>query len=249
MSGEARQKPPTGVQLFLKMGGWFVLILGAILLLLSVVGQANFMTAERFEREGRMAQAEVVKKYTSEHRDQDGDLEITYRLVVAFITAQEDAVEVDRSVGKALYQRVETGGFVDVLYLESEPQKVELAQGSNREGATFLKRLCLVLGLCWLAGLWVVGGWAVAAARARRYGTGEDALVAEVRESRININNRPRFRLVWVDTQGREGASLLHIWDDLAHFKAGDRVAIYRGVKRSWWVGDIGVRPGNEAGK
>ncbi|WP_120501795.1 DUF3592 domain-containing protein [Roseovarius sp. EL26] len=243
MTGEIGQRPPSVVQLFLKMGGWFVLVLGGLILLISVVGQSNFKTAERFENEGRLAQAEVVKKYTSEHREPDGDIEITYRLVAQFTPTGGDLTKVDRSVPRSFYDDVEEGGRVELLYLPNQPSKVELTRGANRAGATFLSRLSLVLGMIWLVALWVVGRWAVAGVRARRFGTREEALVSEVKQSMITINGRARFRLVWVDAQGREGTSLLHVWDDLAHFKTGDRVMIYHGVKRSWWAGDIGTRP------
>ncbi|SLN13752.1 hypothetical protein ROA7450_00217 [Roseovarius albus] len=244
MSGQIAQKPPSVLALFLKMGGWFVLALGGLILLFSVVGQNNFKTAERFESEGLMAQAEVVKKYTSEHREPDGDIEITYRLVVQFTPTGSDVVTVDRSAPKSIYDNVEEGGRVKLFYLPNQPKKVELVRGASRAGATFLSRLSLVLGIVWLGALWVVGRWAVAGVRARRFGRREEALVSGVKQSLLTINGRPRFRLVWVDSQGREGVSLLHLWPEVEHYKAGDRVGIYHGIKWTWWVGDIGERTG-----
>jgi len=42
--------------------------------------------------------------------------------------------------------------------------------------------------------------------------------------------------------QGREGQSLMHKAADVGGIRPGDTVGIYQGVKRAWWVGDVGER-------
>ena len=56
------------------------------------------------------------------------------------------------------------------------------------------------------------------------------------------VNKQPRFRIVWRDMQGREGQSLMHKAADVGGIRPGDTVGIYQGVKRAWWVGDVGER-------
>ncbi|WP_371228678.1 DUF3592 domain-containing protein [Roseovarius sp. 2305UL8-3] len=243
MSLEIPRYPVPIWRLFLKMGGWIVLISGAILLLFTLISHLALQTAKQFEREGRMASAMVTEKYTTESRDSDGDRTTTYWLTFDFVTERREEVTVTESVGTSAYRRAEVGQPFELLYLASNPQKIEATPGSNRRGSRVFQIMALVLGLIWLVGLWKVGGWSVSAVRARRFGTRETAKVKEVRRTAVRINNRPRYRLIWRDSKGREGASLLRKGADLESFGKGDPIEIYMGLKTSWWVGDIGERP------
>ena len=101
-----------------------------------------------------------------------------------------------------------------------------------------------MIGLVWLAALWITGRWAVEALRARRYGACEMAEVTGIERSAVRVNNTPRYRLTWQDGRGRRGQSLLRKKRDVDGYGAGDRVRIYQGLKRPWWAGDIGDRAG-----
>lgn len=230
-------------RLFWKMGGWSVIILGVLLLILSLISQANLSTAKRFEKEGRKATAIVTERYTTVSTDSDGDRTTTYWLTLDYVTQAGEEISLNRSVGTAAYNRASEGQPFDLLYLDSQPRKTELTEGSYRQSSRVLQVVALVEGVMFLGLLWLIGGWTVSAARARRYGRREEAVVREVRRTNIRVNNRPRFRLVWEDSAGREGKSLLRKKSDLAGFRPGDHIDIYHGLKRSWWVGDIGERP------
>jgi len=243
MSLEIPRYPVPIWRLFLKMGGWFVVIGGVILLMFTLISNLALETAKQFEREGRMASAVVTEKYTTESRDSDGDTKTTYWLTLNFVTERKEAVRVTESVGTSAYRRAEVGQPFELLYLASDPERIEATPGSNRRGSRVFQIVALVFGVAWLAGLWKVGGWSVSAVRARRFGKREMARVKEVRRTGVRVNNTPRFRLVWRDSQGREGTSMLRKRADLEPFGRGDEIEIYMGLKTSWWVGDIGERP------
>ena len=230
-------------RLFLRMGGWVVLIAGVILLVVTLISWSSLRMAQRFETEGRPATAIVTEKYQREGRDSDGNRTVTYYLTLDYTTARGERISLNRTVNSGEYRRASEGERFDLLYLASEPRKTELTPGHYRKGAQVGQIVGLVVGLIWLGALWLVGGWAVAAVRARRYGQREEAQVVELRRTSIRVNNRPRYRVIWRDAAGREGRSLLRKWRDIEGLQVGDTVPIYHGVKRSWWAGDVGERP------
>lgn len=231
-------------RLFLKQGGWIVLIVGAVLLVLTLVGHFILVTAQRFEAEGREAVATVTEKYTTESVDSDGDRSISYWLTLDYQTRAGEEITTSRIVRRSEYRRAEVGGELALLYLESAPERTELTRGSHARGARVLQIVALAVGVLWLAALWVIGRWSVEAVRARRYGAREEAKVTEVHRTAIRVNKRPRYRLMWKDGQGRPGKSLLRRRGELEHFRPGNRIVIYQGLKRAWWAGDVGDRDG-----
>lgn len=237
--------PPVPLwRLFLKMGGWWVIGLTVILVVLSFASFGNAVMADRFETEGRAATATVTERYLRESTDSDGDRTVTYYLTFAYTTQKGEAIELNRSVPRAVYYDVEQGGRWDLQYLESDPRKVELRDGDFARGASSLRWIALVVGLVWLGLLWWIGRRAVAALRARMYGRREEAEVLRVERSGVKVNNRYRYRLVWRDGDGTEGRSLLRREADLAPHPVGSRVVIFHGLARTWWAGDVGDRPG-----
>lgn len=245
MSFEIPQGPVPLRTLFLKMGGWFVLIGLLLLLIFSIASHFTFETAKRFEREGRLATATVTERYSTEGRDSDGNRTTTYWLTFDYTTEAGEEISLNRSVNSAAYRSTDVGEPFELLYLESEPRRTEVDRGSNRSAARVMQIVALVMGLVWLWGLWLVGGWAVSAVRARRYGTEEQAEVTDVRRTNVRVNNKYRYRLIWTDSQGREGKSLMHKPEHLTRFQRGQIIKIYHGIKYSWWVGDVGERDGN----
>lgn len=243
MTKAQSRKPVSLFMLFLKMGGWIVAIAGLVLLVLSIASSQSLKLAERFDDEGRAAMAMIDKRYTKVERDSDGDRRTVYWLEFTFQTQAGQEVSLAKKVSSSEYNRAEVGKTYDLHYLESAPRTVELTRGANRRSSGASQIIALIVGLCWLAALWIVGGWAVAAVRARRYGAREIVTVSDVVESKIRVNKQSRYRLEWYDTRGRKGSSLLHRWTTLKDYRAGDKIAIYEGVKTSWWAWDVGERP------
>lgn len=242
MSDHDRLPPVSLLRLFLKMGGWVVIIFGAVLLAVTFIAQLSLMTAQRFEREGLPARAMVAERYTTESVDLDGDRSITYWLGLDYVTQAGEEINLLETVNSGEYRRVAVGDEIDILYLQSAPRRVEVTPGSHAQGAKVARIIGLVVGLMWLALLWVVGRWAVEAARARRFGERLEAKVTEVYRTAIRVNNRPRYRLKWKDHSGRTGQSLLRRRADVEHYKPGDAIRVYQGLKRQWWAGDTGDR-------
>ena len=244
MNADDHLPPISLFRLFWRMGGWVVIVFGAVFLIVTLIGYLSFQAAERFTREGVPATAVVTEKYLEESRDSDGDTVIDYYLTLKFETQAGRAMRLTEMVSNDEYARAQEGGAFDLLYLRSDPTRVELTQGSNARAANGLQIAALCMGLIWLAGLWWIGRWAVEAGRARAYGARQVAHVTEVRESNVKVNNSYRYRLVWKDAAGHEGTSLLHKATVLDGYGNGDPIVIYQGLKRSWWAGDIGDREG-----
>lgn len=231
------------LRLFLKMGGWFPLIIALPLLVVTLIGQLSHNTAQRFEEEGLSATAEVLSKFYTESTDSDGDTTRTYWFTLSFTTQSKQVIITKRSVNSSEYRSAKMGDELEILYLRSDPEVTEVTHGSHAYGAKVAQIILLVIGVIWLGLLWVTGRWTVEALRARRYGSREEAVVQEIHKTNVRVNNRPRYRLIWTDSNGKEGKSLMRKWADVDQFQRGDRIVIYQGLKRSWWVGDIGDRP------
>jgi hypothetical protein len=237
--------PPVSLfRLFTRMGGWIVLVLGVFLLLFTLISHLSLQQAKRFEAEGQAAEATVTDKYTTTSRDADGDTSTSYWLVFNYRTSDRQEIEKTTTVGTNLYRSVEVGGTFELLYLASDPEKVETNPGSNRSMSRVTQGMALVFGLIWLAGFWIVGRWAVAGARARTYGSRHRVKVTELRRTNLRVNNRPCYRLIWEEPGGGEGRSLLQRSATVKGLKPGDEIDIYEGLKSGWWVGDVGVREG-----
>ena len=224
------------------MGGWWVIITGVMMLFLSLASSSTLSLAERFEREGRSASATVTSKYTTESRDSDGDVTTTYWFSLEYRTQRGEEITKEATVSGSRYRAASEGAQVELLYLETEPERIEIEIGSNRRISRWTQIFSLIIGIAWLSGLWSVGGWAVAAVRARRYGTRVTATIEEVKRTAVRVNGRARYRLVWKDASGRSGHSLLQKEAQIRTFGPGDQIDVYQGVKYSWWVGDVGER-------
>lgn len=235
---------PSLFRLFSRMGGWIVLLSGVVLLVLTLISQLAFHLANRFEEEGRMATATVRERYTTTSTDSDGDTTTSHWLGFDFVTDRKEEISLTETVGTSLYRAMQVGDSFELRYLASAPETVETTPGSNRTATRVTQMIALGVGALWLIGLWVVGGWAVAAVRARRHGARIKARVTSVERSNVRVNNRPRYRLTWEDAQGRTGKSLLRKREDLSGYRPGDTIEVFQGIKHSWWVGDVGERPG-----
>jgi len=237
--------PPVPLwRLFLRLGGWWVIGLTVLLVVLSFASFGNAVTAARFETEGRAAQAEVTERYLRETTDSDGDRSVTYYLTFAYRTLEGEAIELNRSVPRSVYYDAEVGGTWELRYLASNPRKVELREGDFARGAGALRWFALAVGLVWLGLLWWVGRRSVAAVRARLYGQREEAEVLRHERTSVKVNNRYRYRLVWRVGTEETGRSMPHKEGALAAYPAGSRVVIFHGLKRSYWAGDVGDRAG-----
>lgn len=243
MAQIAGDQPVSFFRLFWRMGGWAALILLAVLLIFTAISLASLSTAERFDQEGRKTTATVADKYFRESRDRDGDRTVTYYLVLDYTTNSGQEMNVHHSVDSFFYNAVSPGSTLPVWYLESEPSKLETSQGENRTSSRITQIIGLLFGAGALGALWYFGGRTVAAVRARRFGAEETAEVLGLERTNTQVNDKYLYRLTWQESSGRTGKSLTYRREQLEDIAPGTGITIYQGLKRAWWVGDVGRRP------
>ncbi|MCA0954250.1 DUF3592 domain-containing protein [Mameliella alba] len=244
MARIADDQPVSIFRLFWRMGGWITLIFIALLLVLTLISHTTLNLANRFDQEGRETAADIVDKRREVTTDSDGDREVTYYFDLRFETHEGERVVVSRSVGSSLYHRHEIGERLPIWYLQSDPERTELNRGENRTTSIVTRWIALVFGLGALVAMWIPGRWAVAAVRARRYGARETAHVTGMKATNYRVNNKYRYRLTWKEASGRQGESLAYKEHQLEPYRPGQEIVVYQGIKRAWWSGDIGERPG-----
>ncbi|WP_323769098.1 DUF3592 domain-containing protein [Antarctobacter sp.] len=235
-------------RLFWRMGGWITLIFLVFLGFMTLFSVLSLNLANRFDSEGRETAAEVLDKYKTVTTDSDGDRETTYYFVLQYDTQRGDTVEITRSVGTDIYWRTDPGERIPVWYLESEPDRIEVSRGENRSASVITQWIALVFGIAALVAMWFPARWAVAAVRARRYGARETAQITGTKATNYRVNNRHRYRLTWKEQSGRIGESLAYKEEQLDGYRPGDKITVYQGIKRAWWSGDVGERPGSTDG-
>ncbi|MEM6482546.1 MAG: DUF3592 domain-containing protein [Pseudomonadota bacterium] len=234
--------PPPGIlRLFLHMGGGVVLILGAVLILLTSAALTALDGAQRFESEGVNTRGEASDKYSEESRNSDGQLRTVFYLVVRFETQSGQLVEVERRISAAAYRETQLGQEIELWYLPDDPERVVWRHGAKRDDARVIQALIWAFGLLWLGSIWYIGRMAVGGLRARWYGRQSTAEVVEV-QKHARFKRPPLYHLVWRDAEGRLGSSVDRGGAELQVFHPGQEIDVYRGVKRTWWAGDVGYR-------
>lgn len=240
-----QEKPVPIFRLFLRMGGWLVVILGLVFVGLSLVSASDADLARRFDDEGRQANGTISHKRFARTRNPDGSLSTSYWMTLRYPTHAGEVVMQERLVNAAEYLRATRGDRVSLRYLPDDPRTIELAGNWYHSAARTTSTLALGVGIAWLLCLWVVGRRSVDAIRTREYGRRDRATVTGIRRAAIRVPGCPDTRLTWRDGQGNAGQSLLHHGRDLYALDQGDHITIYRGPDQSWWVGDLGERAGS----
>lgn len=232
-------------RLYWRMWGWVSLIFLLFLLVLTMFSSLSLSLANRFDAEGRETAAEVLDSYERVTTDSDGDREVTYYLVLRYDIRSGEEVQIERSVGSSLYYDTAIGDYIGIWYLASEPETIEVYRGENRSAAVATQWIALVFGILTLGSMWIPARKSVAAVRARRYGARETAVVTGTTRTRYQVNNRYRYRLTWRENSGRIGESLPYREEQLSGYRPGQTITVYQGIKRAWWSGDVGERPGD----
>ncbi|WP_152475495.1 DUF3592 domain-containing protein [Roseovarius sp. THAF9] len=236
---------PGVLSLFLRIGGKDFLLGMVILIVMTAVSYSQLVTAHRFATEGVKTVAQVERAYTSERR-RDGRTVTGYHLDLSFATESRRRVAVSEKVDRDFYGRTGPGESLDLWYLPSEPDTVELIPDSFRNKGRMAQWFALFMGVIWLGILWFSGRKAVAGYLARQHGRKGKGTVLRV----DTIQTRREgtwYRLVWRDDAGREGKSLKYRAGRLERFEPGSTLSVYHGPKRSWWIGDVGVRSAEQS--
>ncbi|MGR3466969.1 MAG: DUF3592 domain-containing protein [Shimia sp.] len=237
-------KPVSWLRLFLKMGGWVPIGLGVLTLILSAVAWQMEARADRFEREGVYARATITGKEVRESTDSDGDTRYTYLFDLSYRVDGAETTQT-KSTGRRDYRARAVGDVIDIRYLESQPARIDYPIGASRSGATALRWVVLLPGVVALGLLWLMGGWATTAAMTRWNGTRVVARTTGTKRTNTKVNDRYRYRLTWLEPDGRTGESLMHSEADLRAWTDPPRdIVVYRDGENAYWEGDIGPRKG-----
>lgn len=244
MAQVAGDSPVPLWRLFWRMGGWLTLVFVLILCILTFISHLTLTLAHRFDAEGRETAADLLDKYQRVTTDSDGDREVTYYFQLRFETNRGEMIDLTRTVGSSLYRNNDIGDRVPIWYLESQPDRTEMRRGETRTASIITRWFALVFGIAALLAMWFPGRKAVAAVRARRYGARETARVTGTERTNYRVNNRYYYRLTWEEQSGRHGESLAYKEHQLTPYQPGQEIIVYQGIKRAWWTGDVGERPG-----
>ncbi len=201
------------------------------------------VSARQFAEEGEVANALVVQKYSERKRNASGDNKTYFILDLEYETHAGETISLKSRVEYSEYNAAEPGQVIDVTYLRSNPQKIEVSKGSNLRKGHFMRRLMWISVLAVLLGALFYGRRVMGAIRARNHGQRKEVKLIEVRKKNW-WGPGDGYCLIWRDKAGREGRSLLHKADKLMGFRPGDTLLVFHGDKRSWWAGDIGDREG-----
>ncbi|MEL7116931.1 MAG: DUF3592 domain-containing protein [Pseudomonadota bacterium] len=238
-----RHEPRSWFSLFLRLGGWVALILGAVLVVLTLISATQLMIADQLDRDGRFAQAVVVDKRFEVTRDSDGDETTRYYATFRFKESQAGGQDRERSVDRGFYNDAAEGTEVTVRYLRSDPDTFEYEIGQYRRDGDVVRYIGLAFGIAGLLVLWRLGRQTNAKLLARKLGEKRFAQVVEIRETGLRVNERDQARLIWQEEDGQTGESLMRDLRELSElYRAGDRIVVFRRGEDVVWEGDVGPR-------
>jgi len=234
---------PTGVfGLFLRMGGWGLIITAIVLLVLYFGAQSKLTVAQRFEANGVPVIATVIRKYTK--TDQSGDNnKTTYWVSFRYSVQGGQALTTDRKVARQIYFKTEPGASFALEYLPDDPKKLQVTPDEHRHTAEALQLVFISVGTVWLYLLWWIGRKAAAGELARRHGARYETQSLGLAKSKVSVNRETLYQLVWRTPEDEEARSVPRKRTKFSGVEvAGTPITIYRGRGRDWWAGDVGNR-------
>lgn len=240
-----RRTPRGFFSLFIRLGGWVALTGAAVLLVLTLISHFTERSADRFDREGVVANAIVVDREVVISRDSDGDTTRSYFLTLGYETAAGQQLRTREKVNRRTYDAGQRGKSVRLRYLESRPTRVEYPLGSSRATSWWTLIFAGLAGAATLLAVWIFGKEAAEAIRVRRHGQELLAEVTGIRTTTVEVNDVRQARLQWRDEDGGEGESLMRGLPELQAYEVGDIITVYRLGGDVWWMGDVGPRARN----
>lgn len=236
-----RTRPRSFLSLYLRLGGWISLILGAILVFLTLISATQLWIADRLDRDGKFAQAVILETRSEVTVDEDGDESTDYYASFRFKDSRIGGLDYEKRVSRGYFEEVQTGDEVTIRYLRSDPQTFEYEIGQYRRDGHIVRYIGLFFGIAGLLTLWRVGRRATNKLLARKQGEKRFARVTGILEAGRSVNGRRKARLTWQEEDGQTGESLLRDARELSgRYKAGDQIVVFRLGETSVWEGDVG---------
>ncbi|MCC1493366.1 DUF3592 domain-containing protein [Cognatishimia sp. F0-27] len=236
-------RPPVAIwRLFWRLGGWAATIPAALCVFITMGAATLKVQADRFDASAIETTAEVTDRHRTEVADEDGGTEITYELALVFPMQGGHEMHVLHPVDAAVFEAQTVGTTLPVWYLPDAPETIEITRGETRFGARLAQAVALVLGLATLITGWLPARRAVDAVRARRYAERQTARITSHDRTAWEENGKPRYRISWQSEEGRIGQSMLRSAADLRDFPIGTPITVFKGLRRDWWINDVGDR-------
>ena len=240
--------------LFLKSGGWGVFLAMVILVGSIMAGFFKSNMANTFERDGLIATATISQLYKRVERDSDGSKTVYYAKYdfdYTLVTNDNDGVpnrivktaSERRKIHKQKYATLKRGQSVQVRYLPEDPMKFESPVGQTKADAASALRVTIVVGSIALGFLWFCGLAGIRLYKASRQGRALIATITDIKKTAWSINNKPQFRLVWIDELSNTGQSWLGRKRDFKNYNTGDKITLFLYKGKTYWRGNIGGRP------
>lgn len=247
---DAPAEPKSTFRLFMKLNGWIAMIPLLIALVTGSITLYEGQKAQRLADDGGMTQATVLNLRRSFYTDSDGDQRTRYHMEFSF-TADGRTYQMEDTVGRGLYSRMNVGDKTDVHYWRPDPTVNEIEPGTTTMTIWVTKiasALTLAGGLFWIIRSWTRASRAV---RVRDRGARRRATVTHHINTNVRINKVPQYRLAWRDEDGATGKSWYVSRSRLDDWPEGAELTVYAdptGKFPSVWERDVGARQSGNAG-
>lgn len=241
-------QPRSRMHLFLRGLGWLAIVPLLIALVTGAIALFEGRKAERLRDSGTMAEAVITGKEVKVSYNSEGNRTTTFYLSFRFAHLTGTMTDT-RSVGRRFFNRQSVGDETPVRYWTVDPSVNEIEPGSTRR-TLWITKIISAVTLSG-GGLWSYLAWAKAGRLIwlRDHGERRKATVTEHFRTKVRVNNRPRYRLVWRDSEGLEGRSFMMPHGGLEGFPTGTELAVFvdpGGRLPPVWEGDVG--PARRAG-
>ena len=234
-------KPMTWFSLFLKLQGWWALILGLVCVGATAFSVYDYQLAARFDHDGVMIPVRIERLWTTTSTRHGSTTHYHGQFIYAVGGRHLDRED---SISSSEYQLFDIGEVVSMRVLPDDPTELETTKGETLGTAHVVQWLALGFGLGALGlGFWL-GQEAAAMVLARKLGQTARATVLAQVEIKRKRKPPTHGRLKWQVPGGPEATSLTHDLTFLRDHPVGSQIEVFVRKGRSFWVIDVGTRAG-----
>lgn len=235
--------PRSWVNLFLALGGAWLLVLLAVFLFFTVIAQRATHQADRLDAKGIVTDADVLGLSADMAFTGSSGLRKGYRMRYRVFKADGSTFMGVEPITAVLYDDLSVGDKITLRYLDQSPIEVEFPVGENRITARVLRIINWVCAVVLAGGFWWRGHLANRGVKARREGIAQWVEVTGIRRTGWPVGNKRRYhRLTWRAADGITGESMIDVPEAFSVYEVGDQTVIYRLGANSWWQGDVGPK-------
>lgn len=241
------EKPVGRLRLFGRFWGWWALLpllFGAVF---TAITMFEGRKAQRLETGGLDGQAQILEKWVERKRDSDGDITRIYKLSYRFEAG--NMMEGEDSVSRRFYNSVQAGQQVPIRYWGKDPDVHEIEPGATGKQIWIVKIIAIVTLTAGGALFFIAWQGSARALAVREHGTRRKARVTGLKTTNVKVNNRPMYRLTWLDSQSKPGQSFMAREQKFDAYPEGAEIWIYadpRGRRKPVWEGDVGPSRGRQ---